>query len=123
MGWMRNERLIEEEQAQLCKKVECGFVPAPFDLTLGISRNFDPTHLPLNGLRSIPVFPTTGWYIWSGEDFSDDVNFFDALHVEHLMERAPSLLRFLGLRPGWRFLKAGEYEDVWFDSGLIQPLS
>jgi hypothetical protein len=28
-------------------------------------------------------------------------------------------VRFLGLPPGWRFLVAGDYEDVWEEQSLL----
>jgi hypothetical protein len=67
-----------------------------------------------------PAGDTTGWYIWAGDHLSDDPTFFVPLHVEHLDEWAPQVLKFLGLAPGWRFLVAGEYEDVWYDPNLLR---
>ena len=54
-------------------------------------------------------------YIWAGEHMSTEDDFFKPLHVDHLGEWGPQVLKYLGLSPGWRFLIAGEYEDVWFD--------
>jgi hypothetical protein len=62
----------------------------------------------------------TGWFIWAGEQMSDDPDFFQALHLAHLHEWRPEIVKFLGLPPGWRFLKAGEFEDVWFDQDLLE---
>jgi hypothetical protein len=39
---------------------------------------------------------------------------------EQLADWCPGVLRFLGLPPGWRFLLAGHYEDVWQDEALTQ---
>jgi hypothetical protein len=39
------------------------------------------------------------------------------LTSEHHTPRGPSA--FLGLPPGWRFLIAGEHEDVWEDPSLL----
>lgn len=44
---------------------------------------------------------------------------FEPLYVEHLIERCPSILKYLGLAPGWRFLLAPNYEDLWFDEKLL----
>jgi hypothetical protein len=52
------------------------------------------------------------------EELSDAPDFFVPLHVEHLTEWCPVVLRFLGLPPGWRFLVAGEYQDVREDRSL-----
>jgi hypothetical protein len=68
------------------------------------------------------VGDTSGWYIWAGEGSpSSDPDFFVPLHLEHLSEWRPEILKFLGLPPGWRFLTAGKYEDVWYDATLLGP--
>ena len=68
---------------------------------------------------SAPNGETTGWYLWAGEEFSEAPDFFEPVHVLHLAEICPSLLRLLGLPPGWRFLTHGEYLDVWGEAGLL----
>jgi hypothetical protein len=88
-------------------------------LKVGIARNAKDGAWPLNGLRHPPVGDTTGWYIWAGETLSDAPDFFEPVHVHHLSARCPALLRFLGLAPGWRFLLAGGYADVWADLALL----
>jgi hypothetical protein len=106
-------------QRELCKRQGVGFVAAPPHLKVGIARNVREGILPINGLRHPPAGDTTGWYIWAGEELSNDPDFFVPLHVEHLADWCPVALRFLGLPPGWRFLVAGEYEDVWEDPTLL----
>lgn len=75
--------------------------------------------LPLNGLRHAADGDTIGWYIWAGEELSQDPDFFEPVHVAHLAELCPAALPFLGLPPGWRFLVAGEHVDVWEDRSLL----
>ena len=41
------------------------------------------------------------------------------MHVSHLPEECPEALPFLALPPGWRFLVAGDYVDVWYDESLL----
>lgn len=84
-------------------------------MQVGISQNARGGVLPVHGLRHAPVGDTTGWYIWAGEELSDDGDFFQPLHVEHLQALCPQVIPYLALPPGWRFLLAGAYEDVWFD--------
>ncbi len=63
---------------------------------------------------------STGWYIWSNERFSEEPDFFVSLHTIHLREgRCPEIVKYLGLAPGWRFLIAPGWEDVWFDPKLL----
>jgi len=110
---------MEEIQRAVCRRVGADYYPAPKDLKVGIARNVRTGLLPINGLRHPPAADTTGWYIWAGESLSDSPDFFVPLHVEHLDEWCPEVRKFLGLSPGWRFLLAGEYEDVWFDESLL----
>jgi hypothetical protein len=74
---------------------------------------------PINALRHMSQGDTNGWYIWAGEEYSESVDFFQPLHIEHLQEIVPELLPYLGLGPGWRVLLAKNYEDIWYDKNLL----
>ena len=113
---MRN---IEQEQKELCHKFGVTYQPLDFNLRLGVSDNFFSGVLPLNGLRHPQDDDMCGWFLWAGEEFSDADDFFKPMHVFHLFDRSPELLKYLALPAGWRFLVAGEYEDVWFDAKLL----
>jgi hypothetical protein len=63
---------------------------------------------------------TSGWYIWCGEQFSEAPDFFSPLHTRHIYEDIPEIVSLLGLPPGFRFLLAGEYLDVWYDATLLE---
>ena len=116
---MKDKRDVQKAQEATCRKYGVPHVPAPGDLKVGISRNVRDGVLPINGLRHMPTDDTTGWYIWAGGEPSVAPDFFVPLHVEHLNEWCPAAIRFLGLPPGWRFLVAGEQEDVWKDPSLL----
>lgn len=109
---------LRQRQA-LCQRYGVDCVPVAPHLKVGIARNVREGILPINGLRHPPVGDTSGWYIWAGQEPSDDPDFFVPLHVEHLAEWCPEARRFLGLPPGWRFLSDGDYEDVWPDPSLL----
>lgn len=72
--------------------------------------------LPVHGLR-ISLTGTCGWFIWCGER-SDDADFFQSLHAGHVAEYLPLVEPYLSLPPGYRFVIAEGYEDVWFDPAL-----
>lgn len=108
------------EQKHVCEKFGAEFVPAASNLKVGIAENVRGGLKPINGLRHPPEGDTTGWYIWAGTELSSDTNFFKPLHVEHLTDWAPQVIKYLGLAPGWRFLITDEYEDVWFDESLLK---
>jgi hypothetical protein len=77
--------------------------------------------MPIRGDRCPPENGTNGWYIWCGDQWSDDPNFYAPLHVEHLEEMLPLVLRYLDLPPGYRFIIDDKgYEDVWFDEALLR---
>lgn len=75
--------------------------------------------LPLNAVRHAPENGTCGWYIWWGDSLTEDTDFFQPLHVSHLPERAPEILSYLALPPGWRVQIAPQHEDVWFDDSVL----
>jgi hypothetical protein len=74
---------------------------------------------PINGLRHPESGDMNGWYLWCGELSTAD-DFFSSLHVEHLSQYLPTILEYLELPPGYRFLVDGtNFEDVWFDQALL----
>lgn len=109
-----------KEQESTCEKFNVPFFNTPSTLKVGISLNVKEGVQPINGLRHPPEGDTSGWYIWAGEEFSEDPNFFVPLHIEHLSEWCPEIIKYLGLPPGWRFLIAPNYEDVWQDPSLLE---
>ena len=111
-------RDLEARQRAICERYGSAFVASPADLKVGISENAKQALAPLNGLRHRPERGTTGWYIWRGEELRQADDFFVPLHVAHLEAWCVEALPFLGLAPGWRFLKAGDHVDVWFDKAL-----
>jgi hypothetical protein len=115
---MEQHALFDQQKA-LCTRYGVPHVPAPDFGKIGIAANLRDGAVPLNGLRHPPTSGMTGWYLWAGETWSDDPAFLAPLHLTHLTERCPQLLPYLGLPPGWRFLIAGAYEDVWYDAKLL----
>ena len=109
---------LEIQQREICEIYKTDFVPceelSKVGIALGTMRL-----TPINGLRHVPEGGTNGWYIWGGKELSSRPDFFDPLHVQHLSDRCPLVLRYLGLPPGYRFILAGDYVDVWFDVALL----
>lgn len=104
-------------QAEICEQFGSLFEPPGVDQRLGIALS-TLSQLPLNALRHAPENRTCGWYIWGGE-LSDAPEFFQSLHVHHLVAHAPVLVPFLALAPGWRVLLAPEQTEVWYDPALL----
>jgi hypothetical protein len=111
---------VVQQQQETCITYGVPWVEAPGHVKVGLARNVQTGLQPLNGLRHTPEGDTTGWYIWAGVEFSQAADFFEPVHVAHLAAICPSILRLLGLPPGWRFLANGEYVDVWEDLRLLE---
>lgn len=111
--------MITLEQRELCAR----FGAKPSGLgqrdTAGVADSVAQGLLPINGLRHPRVGDSSGWFLWGGEQGSIADDFFKPIHVHHLEELSPEVLRYLALPPGWRFLIADGYEDVWFDESLL----
>lgn len=105
-------------QRALCEAKGYSYVPTSPESKLGFAVRTQ-GRLPINGLRHPPTGETNGWYIWCGEELSQDPDFFAPLHTHHLGDRCPEAIPFLGLPPGCRFLVAGDYIDVWFEESLL----
>ena len=106
-------------QKDVCKKHNAIPIPCRDEEKLGIAIETI-GKAPINGLRHKPENGTCGWYIWCGEELKEeDDEFFKPLHVGHIKEYLPEIEQFLSLPPGYRFLVAGNYEDVWYDKTLI----
>jgi len=86
---------------------------------LAIGRNFDPKQFPVNGLRHPINQNMCGWYIWSGEELSQDADYFNVLCYAHLIAKRWEWLDYLALPTGWRFLTAPGHKDIWFDEALF----
>ena len=104
-------------QLAMCQRYQASIVPVEAHSIVGIALR-TLRMLPLNGLRHSPSGDTSGWFIWGGE-LSVDPGFFAPLHVEHLVEEAPTLMPYLAMGPGWRVLLAPDHQDVWYDEKLL----
>ena len=109
---------VTPEQAVLCRRFEAETVAALPALNSGVSRSMlvrgDRVVWPVYGIRHAVERNTTGWYLWTGE-YSDAADFYVPWHTSHLYEQWPELAPYLALPPGWGFIVAPNYEDVWFD--------
>jgi hypothetical protein len=108
----------ETAQLEVCRRFGVQpWAPGP-DEKLGIARNIRSGIRPLQGMRYLPEQGTCGWFLWAGELGEED-DFFQPMHAVHMPEWVPEVVPYLALLPGWRFLIAPGYEDVWFDEVLL----
>jgi hypothetical protein len=118
-----NKTNIPAEQIEKLQRAFCNEQAAHYEATPGGSKTgfalSTKGQVPINGLRHPKEDDTSGWFIWCGQELSDAAGFFEPLHASHVYEEYPELVKVLGLPPGYRFLLAGEYLDVWYDPSLL----
>jgi hypothetical protein len=110
---------IEELQRAYCHERSTAYVASPGQSKVGFALSTK-GRIPVNGLRHPPEGDTNGWYLWCGEEYSDAPNFFQPLHIRHVYDESPDLIKLFGLPPGYRFLLAGDYLEVWYDPALLK---
>ena len=108
-----------DDMRRICSEHGSEFVMTSPDAIAGVADNVRAAAWPLNGLRYRPG-TTSGWFIWAGEQTSQASDFFKPTHIKHLVERCPDVMPYLALAPGYRFLIAPGYEDVWIDLELLE---
>ena len=109
-----------KDQHDICEKIDAEWVLSDLELKIGIADNVLTELIPINGLRHSAENGTTGWYIWSGENFSESADFFKPYCIKHLTELTPEIIKYLGLPPGFRFLIDNRgFEDIWEDKSLL----
>ena len=119
---MTNWDKIEQEQKDVCKRLDLPWTPVDNELMVAISNSLLTDTQPINGLRHPRQKNIDGWYLWSGEEIpQDEDNFFNPIHPIHLLEKRPLVLRYLGLPYGYRFqIDDKGYEDIWFDESILE---
>ncbi|WP_420824788.1 immunity protein Imm33 domain-containing protein [Streptomyces coryli] len=110
------ERRFAAQQRSLCVRVGAAVHAVGGSDLLGASSGVsEGRQWPLHGLRLMPEGGTSGWYLWTGDHDPNDPDFFAPIHAKHIFEARLVVVPYLGLPPGWRFLIAPGYEDIWFD--------
>src|SRR4030095_9171791 len=91
---------IEMHQRNYCESNNIPYLPAYRESNASLALSTQGL-VPINGLRHPPEDGHNGWFLWSGAELSADPKFFSNVHVYHLMELRPEVLKFLGLPPGY----------------------
>jgi len=114
------EKWVEEQRA-LCVEHDVTWTATDRQMIVGVADNALTNQLHLNGLRLKQSDGTSGWYLWAGTELSDAPDFFKPRCAEHLLDLQPSLLKFLGLPMGYRFIFDDKgFVDIWFDPELLE---
>ncbi|NBA78852.1 hypothetical protein GOQ04_25085 [Emticicia sp. ODNR4P] len=105
-----------ERQKIICTTNNSTWKPINKKLKIGVSADLEKD--PINGLRHPNEKETTGWFIWTGE-YSEADDFFQPICAEHLLQKRPEIIKYLGLDIGFRFISdKNGYEDIWYDEKL-----
>ena len=117
LGLMTETR---KRQQRLCVEHQVQWTPPRPGSKAGLAHDVGTGLWPVNGLR-LPVEDSTcGWYLWAGEgEMDQSAEYFEPVHVGHLYVRCQEVLPYLGLPPGWRFVIAPGYSDIWEDLALL----
>ena len=114
--------LIQQDQKAICNKLKVDWTPVDINSLIAFNDSLLLPIKPINGLRNPKHGTIDGWYLWSGGEINQsNSNFFKPLHVRHLLDKRPIVLKYLGLPAGWRFQIDDEgYEDIWFDKSIME---
>ena len=117
---IRNQ--IQQQQKAICNKLKVDWTPVDINSMIAFNESLLSAILPINGLRHPKEEIIDGWYLWSGGEIPQtDNDFFKPLHIRHLIEDRPVVLKYWGLPPGWRFqIDDKGYEDIWFDESIFK---
>ncbi|WP_420477880.1 immunity protein Imm33 domain-containing protein [Brevundimonas sp. FT23028] len=111
--------MIKSQNQEICRTYGSGFSPVSERDIIGYS-SIKSGLWPLNGLRHQPSKGYSGWYIWWGENLPGESDFFKPIHLNHVEFIGVNFRQYLSLEPGWRWLLAPDYVDVWFDANVAQ---
>jgi hypothetical protein len=104
------QRALEEMQRSVCQSYRADYDPPAPGSTIAVATQTMGAS-PVRGVRRPPAAGASGWFIYAGEDWSEDPAFFQTVSLEELAECCGLALPFLGLPPGWWFQTdgAGDY--------------
>src|ERR1700761_526476 len=105
---------FEELQAGICIKYGADLCVTPENGMIALSKTFSKSAVPINGLRHPLEGTMSGWFIWSGELSVVEYS-FEPVHATHLEQIYPTLIKYIGLAPGWRFLFDENYGDEGYE--------
>ena len=108
-----NRSKYDDAKREICDRYAAEFTPIDWGLRVAIADDFFGDALPKNGVRIEVEGNMTGWYLYASDTISEAVDYYKPYCAEHLPDILPSVIPYLGLPVGWRFIFAPGYEDVW----------
>lgn len=112
--WNMENNNMEELQKEVCRKFNSKFSPLDPDTMIALAVDTIGEQ-PIYASRIKPAESANpiAWFIYCGE-YSDDPDFYQAVHIKHLKELLPVVEKYLALETGFNFIIDDRgYEDVW----------
>jgi len=105
-----------KHQQQICEKYHSPFEALKANEMIAVALG-SIGKMPIYGIRNISTeHETVSWFIYCGE-FSEQEDFFQPIHAEHLKDKLAIIIPYLALAQGYRFIIDDQgYEDVWFEN-------
>ncbi len=115
-----NWKEFEDEQKNICNQNNIKWTPVDQNLMIAINDSLFSESVPINGLRHPKTENLEGWYIWSGGEIPQNkIDFFYPIHIFHLIQEKPEILKYLGMPIGYGFqIDYNDYEDIWYDEKI-----
>lgn len=98
-------------QMKICRQYGLPDVPPEDMVALAVATI---GKMPIYGQRNfLSAEENISWFFYCGESSSAD-DFYQPLHTEHLREMLPSVIKYLRLPPGSKFIIDDQgHEEVW----------
>ncbi|MFC7422037.1 hypothetical protein ACFQNF_19445 [Iodobacter arcticus] len=102
-----------QKQIDICKKNCSAITPYSLEEMVAVAIKTIGKN-PTVGMRNIPNDgENVTWFFYCGEN-SEDPDFYQTMHIEHLTDYLPNVFDYLCLEPGFSFIIDGNgYQDVW----------
>ena len=110
---------IYQDQREMCVLYGAGYMAVSDDLIIGVADSVRSGVSPIHGLRYMYKDSMAGWFLWTGP-WEEREDFFKPMHVRHIRDEFPDLIKYFGLAPGWRFLWSPKADEVWYDHTLLK---
>lgn len=92
---------IQQQQKAICKKLNLNWTPVNINSMIAFNDSLLLDTKPIDELRHPSTQSIAGWYLWSAGDIpQEDDEFFKPVHVLHLLQDRPIVLKYLGLPAG-----------------------
>lgn len=105
---------IFKEQLEICNRMKTNCQP-PMPHQLVVISDGVYEGLPVEGVRYPSPEHMSGWWLYT-EKYNGDIKTLQNVHVSHLIEKRPDLVKYLGLPSRFRFVE--NTSQIWLDESI-----